>query len=129
MKVKKIEIGNEQKKYMTVYTFEKAKEISKTLLKDNEGFQTEIEILESMFGRGECLTVSAEMALNERAMNNYGDESYHIDVWLDVTIDASRLENKIFKVGCYLSDIWNVSSRNRDEIKSHMFIRTFTEER
>lgn len=68
--------------------------------------------------------VSVEYAGNQRIYEYHGDGSGNKDLWITV---KGFVNSKFYIIGFYLSDIWSVSYENRDEVKSHMYIRKFVE--
>lgn len=69
---------------------------------------------------------SAQIARNSRVWNAYGEHSGKLDVWLEANFYDPY--DGFFVVGAYLTDIWNLSSDNATEIKSHMYIRHYVKE-
>ena len=47
-----------------------------------------------------------------------------LDIWL--TVYAFDPFDGFYNIGVYLSDIWQLSGENADEIKSHMYIEEYT---
>lgn len=74
---------------------------------------------------GEMLKASAEIAKNCRVWNAYNDESEDIDIWLKI---YGLNYSGFYEIGVYLTDIWASTGDNADELRSHMYIRKFTEE-
>lgn len=79
-------------------------------------------------GWGEACTkvyeAKATFAKNQRVYNWYSEESRDFDVWIDIVAEAT---NGFYIIGTYLTDIHSITSDNHKEIKSHMYIRKFTE--
>ena len=67
--------------------------------------------------------VRVEYAKNGRIA--YDDDRGLMDMW--VTVKGLVEFSGFYIVGFYLSDIWALGGDNRDEIKSHMYIREFKE--
>ena len=68
---------------------------------------------------------SAEVMPNCRAWNAFGnaeEETGRLDVWVDF---AAKSWGEFIEGGFYLTDIWALSSENRDEIKRHMYARRY----
>lgn len=129
----KIKFGAEQKKYIYVSEIPAVKElISELQDKDNYGdFSFEIgAAVTCATGTNsdsfQILKKEAEIAKNHRIYNHYSDNSGTLDIWF--TIYAYDHYYGFFEIGCYLSDIWAISSENVDEIRSHMLIYKFTKE-
>lgn len=70
------------------------------------------------------LEASAEVATNWRVWDRCFDGSEHFDVWITFTAYA---DDCFVMGGAYLTDIWQITGENNDEIRSHMFIRKFAE--
>lgn len=70
-------------------------------------------------GNMEILKSSAEIARNARAWNKYGD-SANFDVWC--TVYAFDPMVGFYDIGFYVSDLWELTGDNADEIKSHMYV-------
>ena len=80
----------------------------------------------------EILKVSAEIAKNCRVWNYYGDDengtaSWDIDICL--TIYAYTSYYGFYEVHAMLSDIWSTGDYNRDEMRSRMWVRHYTEDK
>ena len=114
---------NECKSYMSVDLFNVAKGIAKTIEKENgkENFHDECNIVARCFGMysPEILKVTANVCGNVRVWNVYGDESQHIDIWIEMLVFDDY--NKFAKIGFYLSDAWQVNGDNNDYIKEHCY--------
>lgn len=70
--------------------------------------------------------VRVEYAKNGRLpWDHHGDGTGIMDLWIEARglVEFSGF----YIVGFYLSDIWSLGADNRDEIKSHMYIREFKE--
>ena len=66
----------------------------------------------------------ATIAKNCRISEMFFDGSGTLDVWIEfLAFDA--LEGA-YQCGVYLTDIWNLNEDNRDELKRHMYINSFT---
>lgn len=73
----------------------------------------------------EILKASAKIAKNCRAYNAYSDHSETLDIWINATAYVNG--DEFIMIGAYLSDIWQITSDNAQEIASHMYIRKFKE--
>ena len=73
----------------------------------------------------EILKAEAEIARNRRVFNRYSDNSGFLDVWLNVyAFDAYK---GFYTIGAYLSDIWESTGENSEELRSYMYIREYVE--
>lgn len=90
----------------------------------------DLNILANAFHTATPKEYSAEIATNQRIYNRYTDDSKRFDVWVTTTLPETVENGKwvIYKVSCYLSDIWEINGENREEIKKYMYIRKFVEE-
>lgn len=66
----------------------------------------------------------ATFAKNQRIYNWYSEESRDFDVWIDIVAETT---NGFYILGVYLTDIYSITGYNGEEVKSHMYIRKFTE--
>ena len=122
----KIKFGAEQKKYITVAELSIVKQIISDM-KEDDGLMEYAEIAARIASGGYVVKVyerSAEIAKNGRIYNAYGDDTENLDIW----INAAALTSEGFVMfGIYLTDVWNITGDNEEEIKSHMYIRKFQE--
>lgn len=119
----KITITKEAKdNWMTVSMLPVAKQIIKDM--KDEDAAADLSILSGMFHGATPKEYTAEMALNSRVWEQYGENSGRMDIWITTTIDSWQ-DKAIYKVGCYLSDIWQSDGDNTEELKSHMYILTY----
>ena len=76
----------------------------------------------------DILFMGAEWAKNSRVeLDRYCEGSGHMDVWL--TVQAFDHVNGFYEVTGYLSDIWEVGSDNREEIKGRLLIKHYSEDK
>lgn len=129
----KISITEESKKYLTVEEHEIAKRIVKEFrAADRAADSEELQDYARQAARiaagsvTDVLKASASIARNNRAYNALGTDTGMLDVWFDVT--ASTWDGFVI-VGACLSDLWQATGENNEEIASHMYIRKFIEEK
>ena len=67
----------------------------------------------------EILKAEAEIAKNGRIWDAYGDTK-NLDVW--ITVYAFNAYVGFYEIGCYLTDIWEVTGDNADQIRNRMFV-------
>lgn len=125
----KIKFTAEQKRFITVAELPEVKKIiadmkEDTGLKDYAGIAARIA---SRSNGAEILKADAEIARNERVLNYYSDESGRLDIWL--TVYAFDSYKGFYKIGAYLSDIWESTGDNNEELRQYMYIREFTEKK
>lgn len=68
----------------------------------------------------EVFKASAEIAKNGRVYDAYASGSGNLDVWINFIARADSRE--IVEGGAYLTDIWNITGDENDEIKEHAFL-------
>lgn len=78
----------------------------------------------------EVIKAEAQIAKNCRIYNQYGEDSADFDIWIDFRA-YSEYKDRFIIAGAYLSDICNICgiSEIDEEIKDHMYIRSFLEEK
>jgi hypothetical protein len=62
----------------------------------------------------------AEIAKNMRVMDAFADGSGNLDVWISCYIFGETICGEF---GAYITDLWNISSNNKDEIRTHILKR------
>ena len=72
------------------------------------------------------IEAKARIAKNQRVWGAFDDETRDIDVWIEFTA-FSEYRSSFIIAGVYLTDLWQLTADNADEIKSHMYIRQFKE--
>lgn len=75
----------------------------------------------------EILKFTAEIAKNSRIWNAYGandGETKNLDVWMELY--AYNKFVGFYEIGCYLTDIWQITGDNSEEIRNHFYINKFT---
>ena len=85
----------------------------------------------NVFGADEIIKSTASISKNCRVCNVFNDESGNIDIWITVTLyNTYSSENGcgvFYMVGAYLSDLWQATADNWEELKSRMHVRKFLE--
>ena len=124
----KIKFAAEQKKIVTVAEMP---EVNK-MIADMKGmdFKWEAEVAARIASRdngNEILKIEAEIAKNNRVYDRYTDNSGNLDIWLRVY--AFNSWEGFYVVGAYLSDIWESTGKNDEELRGHMYIREFIEKK
>ena len=127
----KIEISENTERAIYVYQLEAAREI----VSQFEG--EEAEALDDAVRRAitivtgnasacfEVLKAKAEIMPYYRAQNRYTDTSENLDVYL--TIYAFDEYHGFYKIGCYLSDVWESTGDNAEELRQYMYIGKYEE--
>lgn len=128
----KIQINEESKKVLTLSEMPIVKKIIKDFKEDGNDLNWELEILKNIFGADEIIKSTASISKNCRAYNVFNDESENIDIWIKATLYnhySSENDGGVFyMVGAYLSDLWQATADNWEELKSRMFVRKFLEQ-
>ena len=128
----KVQLTQEYKKYITVAEMPTVREIIGDMKEDSSTVEeyAEMAIQAAYDGRAygiEVMKASAKISKNCRVWNAYNDHSETLDIWIEATAYVNC--NEFIMIGAYLSDIWQISSDNRKEIASNMYIRRFTEKK
>lgn len=127
----KIQINEESKKVLTLSEMPIVKEIIKDFKDGGDNLSWELETLKNIIGADEVIISSAYVTKNCRAYNVFGDESGNIDIWINTTLynrySSENTGGAFYMVGVYLSDLYQATGDNREELKSRMYIRRFLE--
>lgn len=123
----KVAFTNEMKKVVTVAEMHAVRKVIEYMNED-EWTAKEYAGMAARIASG-CNTVkvleaSARIAANRRAWNAFADGSDRFDVWVEFT---AFTDDGFVMGGTYITDLWCYTTDNRDEIRSHMYIRKFTE--
>lgn len=73
------------------------------------------------------LEADAKITYNIRVWDGIADGSGHWDVWFDFTAIIDGGFDGIIMGGAYLTDIWQATGENNEELREHMYIRKFIE--
>jgi len=124
----KVKFGPEQKKIITVAQLPAVRQLIEFMREDTglRDYAETAATLASDYSGMEILKAEAEIALNSRVWNQYGDETENIDIWIKVY--AYHSYYGFYDIGVYLTDLWALCSDNKEEIRSHMYIRHYTAE-
>lgn len=123
----KITVTADSKKCITVAEMPIVRQIIEELKQNDDTVKDYAEMAARIASGGYVMKVfecSAEIAKNCRVWNAYNADSCDLDVWVDFTAYTS--EGFVIG-GAYLTDLWSIDGDNTEEIRSHMFIRKFTE--
>lgn len=125
----KVKFTAEAKKYITVAEAPHVKKIM-AYMKENESdeslkdyAQMAARVASGDWNDFEILKAEAEISKNCRAHDNFHEGSGNLDIWL--TIYAYNAYKGFYNIGVYLSDIWNITGDNGEEIRSHMYIAEY----
>ena len=123
----KIKFGTEQKKIITVAELPEVKKIISEYSNQIGKFEAEIAARIASGANLEIIKFEAEISKNHRIWNQYTDESGMLDIWMEVW--AFDPYYGFYQIGAYLSDIWQSTGDNADELRNRMYIRKYTENR
>ena len=125
----KVNLTAEMKKFITVaempavkYVMEYAKEDAYSA-KDWAKVATRIVFDDN---GAKIIEATAKIAKNQRVWDTFDEGTKDIDVWIEFTA-FSEYRSSFIIAGVYLTDLWQLTTDNADEIKSHMYIRQFKE--
>lgn len=130
----KVKMSADSKKVITLAKLGAAKEVIRYMREGEEDSTPKwyAEIAARVATNGgyvsEVLKAEAEITTNCRVWNAYGKGTEDVDVWVDTTAFVSANDGEEFvKIGFYISDMWQVTGQNNEEIAAHMYIRRFKE--
>lgn len=125
----KVNITAESKRIITLEEAAAARQIVRDMKQDESSPKEYLKYAAGLYGYvEEIITATAEIAKNARTWNAYSDSSGQIDIWIDglarIIPDGESCRAYI-EIGAYLSDIWSLSSDNREEIKARTYAVMF----
>lgn len=126
----KVKFTAEAKKYITVAEMPHVKRIINEMREDDSlknYAEMAARVASGDWNDFEILKAEAEIAKNRRAHDNYHEGSSNLDIWL--TIYAFNAYKGFYKIGVCLSDIWQLTGDNGEEIRSHMYIAEYVKPR
>lgn len=126
----KVKFTAEAKKYITVAEMPHVRRIIDEMreddsLKDYAGMAARVASGSNDYF--EILKTEAEISKNCRAHDNFHEGSGNLDIWL--TIYAFNAYKGFYNIGVYLSDLWQLTGDNGEEIRSHMYIAEYVKPR
>lgn len=123
----KITVSAESRKYITVAEMPIVRQIIEEFKQSDETVKEYAEMAARIASDSHVLKVfesTATITKNRRVWDAYNEESGDLDVWVEFT----ALTGAGFVMGgAYLTDLWQVTGDNAEEIRELMFIRKFTE--
>lgn len=126
----KVNLTAEMKKFITVAEMPAVK---KVMQYEKENDEWTVQEWAKMAARlvfddngAKVIEATARIAKNQRVWNAFDEETRDIDVWIEFTA-FSEYRSSFIIAGVYLTDLWQLTKDNADEIKSHMYIRRFEE--
>lgn len=126
----KVNLTAEMKKFITVAEMPAVK---KVMQYEKENDEWTVQEWAKMAARlvfddngAKVIEATARIAKNQRVWDAFDEETRDIDVWIEFTA-FSEYRSSFIIAGVYLTDLWQLTTDNADEIKSHMYIRQFKE--
>jgi hypothetical protein len=126
----KVNLTAEMKKFITVAEMPAVK---KVMQYEKENDEWTVQEWAKMAARlvfddngAKVIEATARIAKNQRVWDAFDEETRDIDVWIEFTA-FSEYRSSFIIAGVYLTDLWQLTKDNADEIKSHMYIRRFEE--
>lgn len=126
----KVNLTAEMKKFITVAEMPAVK---KVMQYEKENDEWTVQEWAKMAARlvfddngAKVIEATARIAKNQRVWDAFDEETGDIDVWIEFTA-FSEYRSSFIIAGVYLTDLWQLTKDNADEIKSHMYIRRFEE--
>lgn len=126
----KVNLTAEMKKFITVAEMPAVK---KVMQYEKENDEWTVQEWAKMAARlvfddngAKVIEATARIAKNQRVWDAFDEETRDIDVWIEFTA-FSEYRSSFIIAGVYLTDLWQLTKDNADEIKSHMYIRQFKE--
>lgn len=125
----KVKFTKEEKKFITVAQMPAVNQIIKDMKEYplSEDTQTIARVASGVNSTFEILKAEARIAKNCRVWNAFSDESENLDIWIEVY--AFNNYDGFYEIGIYLSDVWQITGDNGDEIRSHMYINEYHKNR
>ena len=126
----KVNLTAEMKKFITVAEMPAVKKVMQYEKENDEWTVQEWAKMAArlVFDDNAAMIIEAKarIAKNQRVWDAFDEETRDIDVWIEFTA-FSEYRSSFIIAGVYLTDLWQLTTDNADEIKSHMYIRRFEE--
>ena len=126
----KVNLTAEMKKFITVA---ERPAVKKVMQYEKENDEWTVQEWAKMAARlvfddngAKVIEATARIAKNQRVWDAFDEETRDIDVWIEFNA-FSEYRSRFIIAGVYLTDLWQLTKDNADEIKSHMYIRRFEE--
>ncbi len=126
----KVNLTAEMKKFITVAEMPAVKKVMQYEKENDEWIVQEWAKMAARLvfddNGAKVIEATARIAKNQRVWDAFDEETRDIDVWIEFTA-FSEYRSSFIIAGVYLTDLWQLTKDNADEIKSHMYIRRFEE--
>lgn len=121
----KIRLNKSEHDYFTVREYEIAKEVIASL-KEDSGLLEYASMAARLVGDMTVITVDATVCKNSRVRNRYTDDSYDIDVWIEI-LARGCINGKMAyaEIGVCLTDVWDICPTNHEDILRQMFVEKY----
>ena len=124
----KVNLTAEMKKFITVAEMPAVKKVMQYEKENDEWIVQEWAKMAARLvfddNGAKVIEATARIAKNQRVWDAFDEETRDIDVWIEFTA-FSEYRSSFIIAGVYLTDLWQLTKNNADEIKSHMYIRRF----
>lgn len=125
----KVNLTAEMKKFITVAEMPAVKKVMEYAEEDDYSAKDWAKVATRIVfddNGAKIIEAKARIAKNQRVWDTFDEETRDIDVWIEFTA-FSEYRSSFIIAGVYLTDLWQLTTDNADEIKSHMYIRQFKE--
>lgn len=125
----KVNLTAEMKKFITVAEMPAVKKVMEYAEEDAYSAKDWAKVAARIVfddNGAKIIEAKARIAKNQRVWDTFDEETRDIDVWIEFTA-FSEYRSSFIIAGVYLTDLWQLTTDNADEIKSHMYIRQFKE--
>ena len=126
----KVNLTAEMKKFITVAEMPAVKKVMQYEKENDEWIVQEWAKMAARLvfddNGAKVIEATARIAKNQRVWDAFDEETRDIDVWIEFTA-FREFRSSFIIAGVYLTDLWQLTKDNADEIKSHMYIRRFEE--
>lgn len=128
----KVTISKDMKRVITLEDLPAVKKVIAEVREDGSTAEDYAELAARVASGGNCVEVlraSAEIVRNNRIKDAYGEGSGDYDVWICFIALVDGGLGGVVMGGANLTDIWQATGDNKEEIKRYMYIRRFKEEK
>lgn len=125
----KVNLTAEMKKFITVAEMPAVKKVMEYTEEDAYSAKDWAKVATRIVfddNGAKIIEAKSRIAKNQRVWDAFDEETRDIDVWIEFTA-FSEYRSSFIIAGVYLTDLWQLTTDNADEIKSHMYIRQFKE--
>ena len=126
----KIQMTEDSRKIITLADMPAVRRLIREMKEDNyikEYGGMAARVASGEYDTFEILKAEAEVAKNNRVFNAFFDGSENLDIWC--RFYAYNSYYGFYEIGAYITDIWNITGDNSDEIRQQMYINAFRRER